>query len=167
MSNMFNGRFPSGLHIYAKGQEPLPSGLAEEDRPAYEQNKKMERYMVAAMESCPAKTIMAGGAGMSRVRRFIPFIYFCRVLMTTLVRTGHRRLLLTHVCVLCVRRPVAATTNPSRQEHGAASTRRLQRDGTRNVVYWKRFWKSRRAVRGYRVRNRVGEWLFFNYVVRC
>ncbi|SRR6266576_2910217 len=89
-----------------------------------------------------------------RVLRFIPFI--C-VLNATLVRTGHRRLLLTHVCVLCVRRPVAATTNPSRQEHGAASTRRLQRNGTRDVVYWKRFWKSRRAVRWYRVRDRVGE----------
>ncbi|KAF8339405.1 mitochondrial import inner membrane translocase subunit TIM22 [Amanita rubescens] len=64
MSNIFNGRFPSGLQIYAKGQEPLPPGLVEEDRPAYEQNKKLEHYMVSAMESCPAKTIMAGGAGL-------------------------------------------------------------------------------------------------------
>ncbi|KAF8729456.1 hypothetical protein AX14_006075 [Amanita brunnescens Koide BX004] len=64
MSNIFNGKFPSGLHIYAKGQEPLPAGLSDDDRPAYEQSKKWERYMVATMESCPAKTVMAGAAGL-------------------------------------------------------------------------------------------------------
>jgi import inner membrane translocase subunit TIM22 len=67
MSNIFSGRFPSGLQIYAKGQEPLPPGLSDDDRPAYEQNKKWERYMVTAMESCPAKTVMAGGAGTPRL----------------------------------------------------------------------------------------------------
>ncbi|PFH52149.1 hypothetical protein AMATHDRAFT_2397 [Amanita thiersii Skay4041] len=61
--NPFGSRFPSGLHIYAKGQEPLPPGLSEDDRHAYEKTKKWEGYMVSAMESCPVKTIMAGGAG--------------------------------------------------------------------------------------------------------
>ncbi|KAK2463115.1 hypothetical protein APHAL10511_004770 [Amanita phalloides] len=64
MSNMFNGRFPSGLHIYTKSQEPLPPGLTENDRPDYERTKKWEGYMVAAMESCPTKTAMAGAAGL-------------------------------------------------------------------------------------------------------
>lgn len=64
MSNLLNGRFISGLHVYAKGQEPLPPGVREEDRPAYEQTKRWEQNMVSVMESCPAKTVMAGAAGL-------------------------------------------------------------------------------------------------------
>ncbi|KAF8622777.1 hypothetical protein AX15_006859 [Amanita polypyramis BW_CC] len=64
MTNIFNGKFPSGLRIYAKGQEPLPPGISEDDRKAFEQTKKWEGYMISAMESCPVKTVMAGAAGL-------------------------------------------------------------------------------------------------------
>lgn len=101
MSNIFNGKFPSGLHIYAKGQEPLPAGLSDDDRPAYEQSKKWERYMVATMESCPAKTVMAGAAGAPRLLLW-PDTCLIGVLNSPLVRARHRRFLLTHVCVLCI-----------------------------------------------------------------
>jgi mitochondrial import inner membrane translocase subunit TIM22 len=72
MSDIFGGpgRFRSGLHIYARGQEPLPPGVTEEDRPAYEQSKKWEGYMTSTMESCPAKTVMAGAAGAARAILF-------------------------------------------------------------------------------------------------
>ncbi|KIL68754.1 hypothetical protein M378DRAFT_70519 [Amanita muscaria Koide BX008] len=75
MSNPFNGRFISGLHVYAKGQEPLPPGAREEDRPAYEQTKRWEQNMVSVMESCPAKTVMAGAAGTHRFYALFFFLF--------------------------------------------------------------------------------------------
>lgn len=155
MSNIFTGRFPSGLHIYAKGQEPLPPGLSDDDRPAYEQNKKWERYMVTAMESCPAKTVMAGAAGTPYLMLWLTCLVGIAHQHFTPVRTGHWRFLFTHVCVFCVRRSSTAAANSSKVL-GTASTRRLQRDGKRNVVDGKGFWKSWRTICGYRVRDRVG-----------
>ena len=54
---------PFTTPIWAPGKEPLPVGLSEADRPLWEQNKRMERYMSTAMESCIVKTALAGGAG--------------------------------------------------------------------------------------------------------
>ncbi|KAJ3505973.1 hypothetical protein NLJ89_g7132 [Agrocybe chaxingu] len=54
---------PCQVPIWAPHKEPLPPGLTEEDRPLWEQNKRMEKYLGAAMESCPVKATLAGGAG--------------------------------------------------------------------------------------------------------
>ncbi|GLB37734.1 putative mitochondrial import inner membrane translocase subunit tim22 [Lyophyllum shimeji] len=55
--------YPGAVPIYAPGKEPLPPGLTEEDRAAYQQTKKWEGYAAMAMESCAVKTVLAGGAG--------------------------------------------------------------------------------------------------------
>ena len=49
--------------IYLPGQEPLPPGFGEEDRKQMEQMKNWQRWTSTAMESCPAKCAMSGGAG--------------------------------------------------------------------------------------------------------
>ncbi|TFK74571.1 Tim17-domain-containing protein [Pluteus cervinus] len=56
-------RFPGGTPIWAPGKEPLPLGISEEERAQWEQMKKWESYTQMAMESCVAKTVLAGGAG--------------------------------------------------------------------------------------------------------
>jgi len=61
--NPSTSHLPFVVPIWAPGKEPLPPGLTEPDRPLWEQNKKMERYMGMAMESCATKTALAGGAG--------------------------------------------------------------------------------------------------------
>jgi import inner membrane translocase subunit TIM22 len=50
--------------IFAAGKEPLPPGFTEEDRTQMMQAKKMEQWMAFGMESCVAKTVLAGGGGM-------------------------------------------------------------------------------------------------------
>lgn len=50
--------------IFPAGKEPLPPGVTEEEREAYNQGKKYQQYMSMGMESCVAKTILAGGMGM-------------------------------------------------------------------------------------------------------
>ncbi|KAG8708537.1 Mitochondrial import inner membrane translocase subunit tim22 [Ceratobasidium sp. 394] len=52
-----------GVPIFPAGKEPLPPGLTEDDRPALEQQKKMEKFMRMASESCPFKTVLSGGVG--------------------------------------------------------------------------------------------------------
>ncbi len=49
--------------LFPAGQEPLPSGISDEDRPQYEQNKKIEKYMGMAAESCAFKSATAGVFG--------------------------------------------------------------------------------------------------------
>jgi hypothetical protein len=61
--NPSTSHLPLSVPIWAPGKEPLPPGLTESDRPFWEQNKKMERYMGMAMENCIAKSMLAGGAG--------------------------------------------------------------------------------------------------------
>jgi len=55
--------FPGLVPIYPAGQEPLPPGISEDERAQYEQNKKMEKYMTMAMESCVVKSAISGGVG--------------------------------------------------------------------------------------------------------
>jgi import inner membrane translocase subunit TIM22 len=55
--------YPCQVPIYAPGKEPLPPGLTEADRAAYLEQKKYQDYITLGMESCVAKTILAGGAG--------------------------------------------------------------------------------------------------------
>jgi hypothetical protein len=49
--------------LYPAGQEPPPPGISEEELPAWEQQKKMEKYMSLASESCVFKSTLAGGMG--------------------------------------------------------------------------------------------------------
>jgi import inner membrane translocase subunit TIM22 len=57
--------------IYPPGKEPLPPGWTEDDRLAWQQSRKWEQYMTMGMESCVAKTLIAGGGG--------SFFKFCSV----------------------------------------------------------------------------------------
>ncbi len=54
---------PMTAPIFPAGKEPLPPGITEEEREAYFQAKKYERWMSVSMESCVAKTAIAGAGG--------------------------------------------------------------------------------------------------------
>jgi len=49
--------------LYPAGKEPLPPGLTEDDRDAWNQQQNMQKYIQMGMESCAVKTAMAGGGG--------------------------------------------------------------------------------------------------------
>lgn len=54
--------------VFAPGKEPLPPGWTEDDRQQMMQQKKYQDYMTMGMESCAAKTLIAGGGGESRIQ---------------------------------------------------------------------------------------------------
>ena len=58
MSNL-----PLVAPIFAKGKEPLPPGWTEEDRANMMEAQKYQNWMQTGMESCAAKTVIAGGGG--------------------------------------------------------------------------------------------------------
>ncbi|KAJ7188704.1 mitochondrial import inner membrane translocase subunit TIM22 [Mycena filopes] len=60
MTSLFPGQVP-----YAQGKEPVPAGYTPEDVANVRQQKRVEMFMSEAMMSCPAKTAMAGGAGVA------------------------------------------------------------------------------------------------------
>ena len=49
--------------LFPKGKEPLPPGWTEEDRANMMEAKKYQDYMTMGMESCAAKTVIAGVGG--------------------------------------------------------------------------------------------------------
>jgi len=49
--------------IFPAGREPLPPGFSEEEREQLLQAKKYQDLMTTGMESCAAKTVIAGGGG--------------------------------------------------------------------------------------------------------
>ncbi|KAF8829329.1 hypothetical protein HHX47_DHR3001055 [Lentinula edodes] len=53
--------FPGLVPLHIPGKEPLPPGISDEERDAYEQMKKTERFMTMASETCAFKTVLAGG----------------------------------------------------------------------------------------------------------
>ncbi|KAK1215487.1 Mitochondrial import inner membrane translocase subunit tim22 [Marasmius sp. AFHP31] len=57
--------FPGLVPLHRAGQEPLPPGVSEEERPQWEQMKKMEKFMQSAQESCITKTALAGVGGLA------------------------------------------------------------------------------------------------------
>lgn len=65
--------FPFGVPLYPAGHEPLPPGLTEEDRVAYNQQLQMTKYIQMGMESCVFKCGMAGAGG---VYLFLFYFYF-------------------------------------------------------------------------------------------
>jgi mitochondrial import inner membrane translocase subunit TIM22 len=51
--------------LYPAGQEPPPDGVTSPDEiAAWEQTKKMEKYMSMGSESCVFKSVLAGGLGL-------------------------------------------------------------------------------------------------------
>ncbi|KAL4080030.1 Tim17/Tim22/Tim23/Pmp24 family-domain-containing protein [Scleroderma yunnanense] len=50
--------------LYPAGREPLPPGITEENREQFLQAKKYQSWMTTGMESCVAKTVMAGVGGL-------------------------------------------------------------------------------------------------------
>ncbi|KIJ15535.1 hypothetical protein PAXINDRAFT_176467 [Paxillus involutus ATCC 200175] len=50
--------------LFPAGREPLPPGITEEDRAQIMQTKKYQGWMTAGMESCAAKTAIAGVGGL-------------------------------------------------------------------------------------------------------
>ncbi|KIM56564.1 hypothetical protein SCLCIDRAFT_17156 [Scleroderma citrinum Foug A] len=60
-----NGKsLPLVAPLYPAGREPLPPGMSEEDREQLMQAKKYQSWMMMGMESCAAKTAMAGVGGL-------------------------------------------------------------------------------------------------------
>ncbi|KZS87216.1 Tim17-domain-containing protein [Sistotremastrum niveocremeum HHB9708] len=56
--------FPNGIvPLYPAGSEPLPPGIPESDREAWNQQMKMQKWIGVGMESCVAKCVMAGAGG--------------------------------------------------------------------------------------------------------
>lgn len=49
--------------VFAPGKEPLPPGWTEDDRKQMKEQKKYQDWMTMGMESCAAKTVIAGGGG--------------------------------------------------------------------------------------------------------
>lgn len=50
--------------LFPAGQEPLPPGIvSDEDKLAYDQQKKVEKYMGMAAESCVFKSSLSGVMG--------------------------------------------------------------------------------------------------------
>ena len=63
-----SGGLPGVVPIWPAGKEPLPPGWTEDDREQMMQTKKFQGYMQMAMESCIAKTAIAGVGGESRIQ---------------------------------------------------------------------------------------------------
>jgi hypothetical protein len=57
--------------VFPAGMEPLPPGMTEEDRANLLQAKKYQDYMTAGVESCLAKTTIAGVGGIHALSVFI------------------------------------------------------------------------------------------------
>ena len=66
-------KFTAPLH--PAGREPLPPGLTEADRDAWNQQMNMQKLIQSGMESCGVKTVLAGGGGESR--RIGSFYLWC------------------------------------------------------------------------------------------
>ena len=117
--------YPGQAPIWPAGKEPLPPGYTEADRAAVLQTKRWEKYMAMGMESCAAKTVLAGGAGASL--RFYFFILFLPLFADVHHNMGCRvwpwRVFLAHVGVVRVRGPVPPAANAGGDEYGAKGER--------------------------------------------
>lgn len=49
--------------LYPAGQEPVPPGTTNEERTEMVKMMQYQKYMMMAMESCPVKCVLSGGAG--------------------------------------------------------------------------------------------------------
>ena len=64
--------------VFIPGQEPLPPGITEDDRAQLMQAKKFEDFMKMGMESCVAKSAIAGAGGESYYPSGATFCSLCR-----------------------------------------------------------------------------------------
>lgn len=55
--------FPGLVPLHIPGKEPLPPGVTEEERDAFDKMKKTEKFMSMGAETCAFKTVIAGGGG--------------------------------------------------------------------------------------------------------
>jgi hypothetical protein len=58
-----NAAMPLLCPVYLPGQEPMPAGTTAEERAEVMQAIKYQKMLGSAMESCPLKVVMSGGAG--------------------------------------------------------------------------------------------------------
>ncbi|KAG1851843.1 mitochondrial import inner membrane translocase subunit TIM22 [Suillus subalutaceus] len=56
--------FPLVAPMFPAGREPLPPGMTEDDRAQLLETKKYQGWMTMGMESCAAKTVIAGVGGL-------------------------------------------------------------------------------------------------------
>ena len=68
-----SGQFPLLAPLFPAGREPLPPGMPESEREAFNKTKQMEKFMGMAMESCVVKSALSGGAG--KFTSFITLIF--------------------------------------------------------------------------------------------
>ena len=61
-----SNNLPLVAPIFPAGKEPLPPGWTEEDRTNMLQAQKYQTWMQTGMESCVAKTAIAGAGGAYR-----------------------------------------------------------------------------------------------------
>ena len=54
---------PMVAPVFPAGKEPLPPGITDEERENYLQANRYQNWMTMGMESCVAKTVIAGGGG--------------------------------------------------------------------------------------------------------
>lgn len=59
---------PGLAPLYLPGHEPVPPGTTNEEKEQMQQMVKYQRYMGMAMESCPVKVTLSGGAGEAAFR---------------------------------------------------------------------------------------------------
>jgi import inner membrane translocase subunit TIM22 len=60
-------RLPILAPLFPAGSEPLPPGIPETERAAFEQQKRMEKYIGMAYESCATKSAISGVMGESAI----------------------------------------------------------------------------------------------------
>lgn len=58
-----NAAMPLLCPVYLPGQEPMPAGTTSEERAEVMQAIKYQKMLTGAMESCPFKVVLSGGAG--------------------------------------------------------------------------------------------------------
>lgn len=101
LSASMNGpSFPGLVPLHIPGKEPLPPGVTEEERDAFDKMKKTEKFMSMGAETCAFKTVIAGGGGacLSSIIQVGLFVY-----QSPLRRIGHWCLLLINVILIRIR----------------------------------------------------------------
>jgi hypothetical protein len=112
--------------VFPAGMEPLPPGMTEEDRANLLQAKKYQDYMAVGMESCLAKTTIAGVGGIP------PLCLRLRYGSLIVSRVCNWWILLYDVFLLCVR----GSPSQTKLEYHAKNKRDIQGDGAWYVEEW-------------------------------
>ena len=150
--------------IYLPGQEPMPAGTTPDERLQYQQMQQWTAYMNGAMESCPLKMGLSGGAGGYIFPSHITVCLYnwrhslvgsCNLSRADF-RFRSRRLLLPHVGYVRLRRPLISSItryNRNKSADGICD----ERDGTEYVELRKGFRESWSYLRRSGMLYRGGE----------